>query len=147
LSLLKFESDLMCAPCHHGKMIVASYSPVNTVMTEHPGQLLHINTVDPSRVRYMGGKWYVLIIVDDYSLYSWIFFLESKDELFEHFQSLTLSLNNEHLNCLKVIRNDNGIEFRNDFSISFALSMVLIGSFSPRVFLNRMESWNERIVL
>jgi hypothetical protein len=29
----------------------------------------------------MGGKWYVLIIVDDYSRYSWIFFLESKDEV------------------------------------------------------------------
>jgi hypothetical protein len=37
LPLLKFESDLVCAPCHHGKMIVASHSPVNTMMTEHPG--------------------------------------------------------------------------------------------------------------
>jgi hypothetical protein len=36
LPLLKFESDLVCAPCHHGKMIAASYSLVNTVMTEHP---------------------------------------------------------------------------------------------------------------
>jgi hypothetical protein len=37
LPLLKFESDLVCAPCHHGKMITDSHSPVNTVMTEHPG--------------------------------------------------------------------------------------------------------------
>jgi hypothetical protein len=37
LPLLKFESDLICAPCHHGKMITASHSPVNTVMTEHHG--------------------------------------------------------------------------------------------------------------
>jgi hypothetical protein len=37
LPLLKFESDLVCAPCHHGKMIVASHSSVNIVMTEHPG--------------------------------------------------------------------------------------------------------------
>jgi hypothetical protein len=37
LPLLKFESDLVCAPCHHGKMIAASHSLVNTVMTEHPG--------------------------------------------------------------------------------------------------------------
>jgi hypothetical protein len=37
LPLLKFESDLGCAPCHRGKMIAASYSLVNTVMTEHPG--------------------------------------------------------------------------------------------------------------
>jgi hypothetical protein len=37
LSLLNFESDLICDPCQHSKMIVASYSSVNTVMTEHPG--------------------------------------------------------------------------------------------------------------
>jgi hypothetical protein len=80
--LLKFEGDLVCAPCHHGKMIVVSYFPVNIMMTERPGQLLHMDTVDPYRVSSMGGKWYVLVIVDDYS---WIFFLESKDELFEPF--------------------------------------------------------------
>jgi hypothetical protein len=35
--LLKFESNLVCAPCHHGKMTTASHSSVNTVMTERPG--------------------------------------------------------------------------------------------------------------
>jgi hypothetical protein len=65
LYLLKFESDLVCAPCRHGKMIDASHSPVNTVVTEHPGQLLHMNTVGSSRVRSMGGKWYVIVIVDN----------------------------------------------------------------------------------
>jgi hypothetical protein len=83
--LLKFESDLICAPCRHGKMITASHSPVNTVMTEYSGQLLHMDTVGPSRIRSKGGKWYVLVIADDYSRYSWVFFLESKDQVFEHF--------------------------------------------------------------
>jgi transposase InsO family protein len=72
-----------------------------------------MDIIGPSQVRSMGGKWYDLIIVDDYPCYSWVFFLESKDEVFEHFQSLALRLNNEHLNCLKAIRNDNGIEFSN----------------------------------
>jgi hypothetical protein len=110
--LLKFESDLVCAPCRHGKMIVASHSSVHIVMTEHPGQLLHMDTVGPSHVRSMEGKWYVLVIVDDYSHYSWVF-LESKDEVFEHFRSLALRLNNEHPNCLKAICSDNGTKFRN----------------------------------
>jgi hypothetical protein len=56
LPLLKFESDLVCAPCRHGKMIATSHSPVNTVITEHLGQLLHMDTVGPSQVRSMGGK-------------------------------------------------------------------------------------------
>jgi hypothetical protein len=85
LPLLKFESNLICAPCCYSKMIAASHSSVNNMMTKQPGHLLHIDTVGPSRVCSMGGKWYVLIIVDDYSRYSWVFFLESKDEVFEHF--------------------------------------------------------------
>jgi predicted AlkP superfamily pyrophosphatase or phosphodiesterase len=101
--LLKFKSNLICAPCHHGKMIDASHSPVNTMMTERPEQLFHVDTVGPSQVCSMGGKWYVLVIVDDNSRYSWVFFLLSKDEVFEHFQSLVLRLNNEHLNWLKSI--------------------------------------------
>jgi transposase InsO family protein len=102
-------------------MIIVSHSLVNTVMTEQPRQLLHMDTVGPSQVRSMGGKWYVLVIVNHYSHYSWVFFLESKDEVFEYFQSLTLSLNNEHPNCLKAIHNDNGTKFRNASFIQFYL--------------------------
>jgi hypothetical protein len=65
--VFKFESDLVCAHCHHDKMIATSHSLINTVMIEYPGQLLQMGTVGPSRVRSMGGKWYVLVIVDDYS--------------------------------------------------------------------------------
>jgi transposase InsO family protein len=125
---------LICAPCHHGKMITTSHSLVNTVMTELPGQLLHMDTVGPSRVRSMGDKWYVLIIVDDYSRYSWFFFLESKDEMFEHFRSLALRLNNEHPNCLKVIHSDNGTKFRNASFDQFCLKHSVDQQFSaPRV--------------
>jgi hypothetical protein len=85
LLLLKFESNLVYAPCRHGKMIIVSHSPVNSMMIEQPGQLLHMDTIGPSRVHSMGGKWYVLVIIDNYSRYFWVFFLESKDELFEHF--------------------------------------------------------------
>jgi hypothetical protein len=132
--LLKFESDLVCAPCRHGKMIAASHSPVNTVMTEDHGQLLHMDIVGPSQVRSMGGKWYILVIIDDYYLYSWVFFLESKEEVFEHFQSLALRLNNEHPNCLKAIRIDNGTEFKNASFDEFCLEHVIDQQFSaPRV--------------
>jgi transposase InsO family protein len=120
LPLLKFESNV-CAPYCHGKMITASHSSVNTMMTEQPRQLLHMDTIGPSRIRSMGGKWYVLVIVDDYSRYSWVFFLKSKDEVFEHFQSLALRLNNEHPNCLKAIHSDNETEFRNASFDQFCL--------------------------
>jgi transposase InsO family protein len=133
LPLLKFESNLVYAP-YHGKMIAASHSLVNTVMTERPGQLLHMDIVGPSWFCFMEGKWYVLVIVDDYSRYSWVFFLESKDEVFEHFWSLTLRLNNEHPNCLKAIHSDNGTEFRNASFDEFCLEHVIDQQFStPRI--------------
>jgi hypothetical protein len=134
LPLLKFESVLVCAPCRHGKMIAASHSLINIVMTEHTGQLLYMDTIDPSRVRSMGGKWYVLVIVDDYSRYSRVFFLESKDQVFEHFQLLALWLNNEHPNCLKAIHSDNETEFRNASFDEFYLEHGIDQQFStPRV--------------
>jgi transposase InsO family protein len=90
-------------------------------MNEQPGQLLHMDTIGPSQVCSMDDKWYVLVIVDDCSCYSWVFFLESKDEVFEHFQSSALRLNNEYSNCLKAIRSDNGTEFRNASFDQFCL--------------------------
>jgi hypothetical protein len=63
-------------PNRHGKMVAASHSLVNTVMIEQPEHLLHMDIIGPSRVRSMGGKWYVLVIVDDYSHYR-VFNLET----------------------------------------------------------------------
>jgi transposase InsO family protein len=139
LPLLKFESDLVCTSCHHGKMIATSHCLVNTMMTEHPGQLLHMDTIGPSRVRSMGGKWYILVIIDDYSRYSWVFFLESKDEVFEHFWSLALRLNNEHPSCLKSNRSDNGTEFRNASFDEFCLEHGIDQQFSAPCFPQQNE--------
>jgi hypothetical protein len=89
-----------------------------------------MDTIGPSRVHSVGDKWYVLVIVDDYSRYSCIFFLENKDEIFKHFQSLALRLNNEHPNCLKVIQNDNGTKFKNASFNQFCLGHGVDQQFS-----------------
>jgi hypothetical protein len=47
--------------------------------------------------------------------------LESKDEVFVHFQSLALRLNNEHSNYFKAIHSDNGTEFRNAYFDQFCM--------------------------
>jgi transposase InsO family protein len=46
-------------------------------------------------VRSAGGKWYVLVVVDDYSRYAWVFFLEDKGETFGFVRDLVLKLRNE----------------------------------------------------
>jgi transposase InsO family protein len=111
-------------------MIAPSHSLVNTVMTEYPGQLVHMDTVGPSQVHSMGGKWYILVIVDYYSRYSWVFFLESKDQVLGHFRLLALRLNNEHPNCCKAICSDNVTEFRNTSFDEFCLEHGIDHQFS-----------------
>jgi transposase InsO family protein len=56
--------------------------------------------------------------------------LESKDQVFEHFWLLDLRLNNEHPNCLKAIRSDNGTEFRNVSFDEFCLENDIDQQFS-----------------
>jgi hypothetical protein len=63
-------------------MVASSHSPLTEVMNERPCELLHMDLIGPSRVRSAGGKWYVLVVVDDYSRYAWVFFLEDNGEMF-----------------------------------------------------------------
>jgi transposase InsO family protein len=114
LPWLKFEKELVCAPCRHAKMVASSHPPLTNVMTEHPCELLHMDLVGPTRVRSVGGKWYVLVVVDDYSRYAWVFFLEEKGDTFGFVRDLVLRLRNErHGDTIRAIHSDNGSEFRN----------------------------------
>jgi hypothetical protein len=87
-------------------MVAYSHPPLTDVMTKHACELLHMDLVGPARVQSVGGKWYVLIVVDDYSRYAWVFFLEEKGETFGFVQDLFSRLRNEmHGNDIRVICN------------------------------------------
>ncbi|WVZ80369.1 hypothetical protein U9M48_027845 [Paspalum notatum var. saurae] len=100
------------------------------VMTAHPGELLHMDTVRPSWVRSVGGKWYVLVIMDDFSRWSWVHFMESKDEAFEFVHDLVLRLRTESGHSMRALRSDNGSEFKNDHFKTFCHSQGLEHQFS-----------------
>ena len=70
LPRLRFEKELVCAPCRHAKMVASSHPPLTDVMTERPCELLHMDLVGPARVQSVGGKWYILVVVNDYSRYA-----------------------------------------------------------------------------
>jgi hypothetical protein len=95
LPRLRLEKDLVCAPCRHSKMVASSHPPLTDVITERPCELLHMDLVGPACVGSAGGKWYVLVVVDDYSRYAWVFFLEEKGEVFGFVRDLVLGLRNE----------------------------------------------------
>ena len=59
-------------------------------MTSYPGELLHMDTVGPTWVASVSGKWYVLVVVDDFSRFLWVFFMEVKSEAFYFVWDLVL---------------------------------------------------------
>jgi transposase InsO family protein len=65
-------------------MVVASHFLVTKVMTSQPGELLHMDTVGLAWVCYFGGMWYVLVVINDFSRYSWVFFMNTRDKAFTH---------------------------------------------------------------
>jgi hypothetical protein len=76
-------------------MVASSHPPLTDVMTELPRELLHMDFVGRAHVRSAGGKWYVLVVVDDYSRYAWVFFLEDKGETSGFVRDFVLRLRNE----------------------------------------------------
>ena len=71
--------DLVCSSCRHANMVTSSHAPIISVVTDVLGQILHMDTIGPARVQYVGGKWYVLVIVDDFSRNYCVFFMVTKD--------------------------------------------------------------------
>jgi transposase InsO family protein len=111
-------------------MVAASHAPISQVMTSYPGELPHMDTVGPARVASVSGKWYVLIVVDDFSRFSWVFFMEFKDEAFGFVQDLVLRLRNESHKAMRAIRSDNGGELRNSHFENFCHDLGLEHQFS-----------------
>ena len=64
---LKFERNKLCGACQMGKQTKSSFKPINIVLTTRPLELLHMDLFGPSRTMSLGGNYYGLVIVDDYS--------------------------------------------------------------------------------
>nr|GEX66980.1 hypothetical protein [Tanacetum cinerariifolium] len=77
---LKFIKDHLCSSCELGKAKRKSFHTKLTPSTKRRLQLLHMDLCGPMRVASINGKRYVLVIVDDYSRYTWTHFLRSKVE-------------------------------------------------------------------
>ncbi|GJY35359.1 retrovirus-related pol polyprotein from transposon TNT 1-94 [Tanacetum coccineum] len=79
-SCLKYGKDHLCSACEREKSKKASH-PLKLVSSDHSKlELLHMDLCGPMRVASINGKKYILVIVDDYSRYTWVYFLHSKDE-------------------------------------------------------------------
>ncbi|GJU31366.1 retrovirus-related pol polyprotein from transposon TNT 1-94 [Tanacetum coccineum] len=81
--------------------------------------LLHMDLYGPMRVESINGKKYILVIVDDYSRFTWVKFLRSKDETLEFIIKLMKKIQVRLNATVRNIRKDNGTEFVNQTLRSF----------------------------
>jgi len=133
LPKLKFEKDHICEACQKGKQIKHSFKLKNVVSTSKLLELLHMDLFGPSRTMSLGGNYYALVVVDDFSRFSWTLFLESKSDAFVAFKKLAKRLQNTNCSNICAIRSDHGGEFQNEKFNSFCEKLGIFHNFSaPR---------------
>ncbi|GJR55981.1 retrovirus-related pol polyprotein from transposon TNT 1-94 [Tanacetum coccineum] len=113
LPKLKFKKDHLCLACSLGKSKKSSHKPKADDTNQEKLYLLHMDLCGPMRVESINGKKYILVIVDDYSRFTWVKFLRSKDEapevIIKYLKQIQVRMNATVLN----IRTVNGTEFVN----------------------------------
>nr|GEZ30281.1 hypothetical protein [Tanacetum cinerariifolium] len=116
LPKFKYHKEHLCPSCEQGKSKRASHPPKLVPNSRQRLHLLHMDLCGPIRIASINEKRYVLVIVDDYSRYTWVHFLRSKDEapevIITFLKRITVLLQSPVI----IIRTDNGTEFKNQSS-------------------------------
>ena len=110
---MDFENDLFCDACAKGKHTRSSFKSKNCVSTSRPLELLHLDLFGPTRTMSLGGKQYGFVLVDDFSRFTWVYFLASKNEALDVFIEFSKQIQNEKDCSIVTIRSDHGGEFEN----------------------------------
>ncbi|GKC12295.1 retrovirus-related pol polyprotein from transposon TNT 1-94 [Tanacetum coccineum] len=77
---LKFQKDHLCSACALRKSKKSSHQPKAEDTNQEKLYLLHMDFCGSMRVASINGKRYILVIVDDYSRFTWVRFSKTKDE-------------------------------------------------------------------
>ncbi|GKA88216.1 retrovirus-related pol polyprotein from transposon TNT 1-94 [Tanacetum coccineum] len=113
LPKLKYHKEHLCPSCEQGKSKKSPHPPKPVPNSKHRLHLLHMDLCGPMRVESINGKRFVLVIVDDYSRYPWIHFLESKDETPEVIKTFWKIIQVLLYAQVIIIRTNNGTKFKN----------------------------------
>ncbi|GJW39168.1 retrovirus-related pol polyprotein from transposon TNT 1-94 [Tanacetum coccineum] len=126
LPKLKYTKDHLCSACEQGKSKKASLPPKLVPSTESKLELLHMDLCGPMRVASINGKKYILVIVDDYSRYTWVYFLRTKDEAPDMIIDFVNQVQRNLKAQILTIRTDNGTEFKNEKLRSFYAKLGIV---------------------
>ena len=105
--------------CQLGKQTKAKHLGTQKSATSRPLELLHLDLMGPTRTESLGGKRYIMFVVDDFTRYTWVILLRSKSDAPEHIETLCTRLHNEKSLKIDRIQSDHGKEFENSYMESF----------------------------
>ncbi|GJS29787.1 putative ribonuclease H-like domain-containing protein [Tanacetum coccineum] len=108
-----FENDHSCVACQKRKQHKASCKTKLVSSISQPLQLLHMDLFGLTFVKSLNKKMYCLVVTNDFSRFSWVFFLASKDETSEILKTFITGIENQINHRVKIIKCDNGTEFKN----------------------------------
>ncbi|GJV30724.1 putative ribonuclease H-like domain-containing protein [Tanacetum coccineum] len=106
-----FVNDHTCVACKKGKQHKASYKAKLERTIRNPLELLHMDLFGHVSVESINKKKYCLVMTDDFSKFSWVFFLATKDETNEILYKFITGLENYLNHKVKIIRCDHRTEF------------------------------------
>jgi hypothetical protein len=92
LTNVSFEKDRICSACQAGKQVGVSHPSKSIVTTIKLSELLHMDLFGPVAYISIGGNKYGLIIVDNYSCFTWVFFLHDKSVVQDNSRNLQKEL-------------------------------------------------------
>nr|GEW64184.1 retrovirus-related Pol polyprotein from transposon TNT 1-94 [Tanacetum cinerariifolium] len=113
LPKFKYHKEHLFPSCEQGKSKRASHPPKHVPNSRQRLYLLHMDLCCPMRIASINGKRYVLVIVDDYSRYTWVQLLKSKDEAPEVIKTFLKRISILLKSPVIIIRTDNGAKFKN----------------------------------
>jgi transposase InsO family protein len=113
LTNVSFEKDRICSACQAGKQVGVPHPSKSIVTTVKPLELLHMDLFGPVAYMSIGGNKYGLVIVDDYSRFTWVFFLHDKSVVQDTLKKFAKRAQNKFDTKIKKVRSDNGTEFKN----------------------------------
>jgi transposase InsO family protein len=113
LKNVTFEKDKLCSACQARKQVGNTHPKKSMMSTSKAFELLHIDLFGPTTYTSIGGSKYEFMIVDDFTRYTWVFFLVDKSDVFATFKTFIKRIHNEFETTIKKVRSDNGSEFKN----------------------------------
>nr|GEV33299.1 copia protein [Tanacetum cinerariifolium] len=122
LPKLKFEKDHLCSACAMGKSKKKYHKPKSEDTNQEKLYLLHMDLCGPTRVESVNKKKYILVIVDDYSRFTWVKCLRSKNEAPDFIIKFLKMIQVRLKVPVRRIRTDNGTEFVNQLCVTIMSS-------------------------